>query len=1186
MYQICKKAGIGNMKGLITGFLMLIFCLGVDAQTIYTVNSTNDIDDGACDGIHCSLREAIRLSNADNVNSEIHFNIPGPGIHTEIPNGPLPTITAPNLFIKGDTQNGGLLGSYVINLQNRNFGGNSYLKIEASNVTISGIMFQSMAYTSIDDHIIHIEGSSTLTDCFILNCAFIGEFNLGGVSSPSAVLVGNVNGFVFGNNIYGSDYQKTNASQCLSHLHFKPQSNSNIAVISQNIFANEDVAIVTDDGDFLIENNIFNGLDTFGAIFGRTNSKAIVHANGCKTKIRNNFFFGTVDGSIHLISAGNALVENNKFLKSNIAVNMNGGIFSDYTINNNRAYDGDIFVDANITGSKIRIDSNIVERFNKFYETNLFPPISQSSFIANTINCINTKVVNNVNQGAVYPIPPTITAINRDAIYGTALPNHNVVVYTNAKKTCPNAVCQGGTQLGVALSDNAGNWVLNTTYPNRTNISAYQYTANSSAPQLYSEFSQCYTCPGIVQLKLNPFLCSGQTFPFRNKIYDAVNNYDSLVIPGDNLSICDSVIVIKLDCGSGTRSTQNVNFCYNQSTSIGGITIDKNNPVDSFTVTASNGCDSTIVLFGTERGFFQLNRTICSNDFITVGTTRFDINNPQGIVVLANQSVFGCDSTVQVSLTIKDYSESDFVKTICETQTITVGNQTFDKNNLSGKVTLPGQSYTGCDSVVNVNLTLANTKAIKVQSLCKGDSVFIIDRFFSDRNPTGQIMLTSYLGCDSTLDVRIDILPTALGFYRADICRGDTLRFPDHPGQFFTSGRTTGTLRNVNGSVNGCDSLTEVDLTVLPDAIGSFDKKICANDSVDIYGQVYSIQKPRGTQKLPIKSYRNCDTFLTVNLTFNPISTGSFRDTICSSKNIVIGNRTFDINNPSGSILLPSSNSNGCDSTLQVDISFYSPITLSYNKMDLECNFPNTGEFVLNSLTGGSGIYKIKIDNQAAINFTGTFTAQQLSLGIHQIQIQDIEGCDTSFQFQIDGANLGVIRLPNDTTIKEGNSVIIQSVIPFNPSTISWDPTTSLSCDDCANPVATPSNTTTYTLTVTDENGCIFSDVMTITVLLDQSEIYVPTIFSPNGDQLNEKFYPVFKFPLKTRILNFAVFDRWGEQMFAVENLGYNANGDIYGWDGTFRGTKLNPGVYAYYIIYQADNEGKKIKTGDVTLIK
>ena len=132
MYQICKKAGIGNMKGLITGFLMLIFCLGVDAQTIYTVNSTNDIDDGACDGIHCSLREAIRLSNADNVNSEIHFNIPGPGIHTEIPNGPLPTITAPNLFIKGDTQNGGLLGSYVINLQNRNFGGNSYLKIEAS----------------------------------------------------------------------------------------------------------------------------------------------------------------------------------------------------------------------------------------------------------------------------------------------------------------------------------------------------------------------------------------------------------------------------------------------------------------------------------------------------------------------------------------------------------------------------------------------------------------------------------------------------------------------------------------------------------------------------------------------------------------------------------------------------------------------------------------------------------------------------------------------------------------------------------------------------------------------------------------------------------------------------------------------------------------------------------------------
>ena len=67
----------------------------------YVVNSSNDVDDGMCDGVHCSLREAIKAAEADGIPSTITFNIPLPGPHLINPTGPFPNITQPDLSIVG-----------------------------------------------------------------------------------------------------------------------------------------------------------------------------------------------------------------------------------------------------------------------------------------------------------------------------------------------------------------------------------------------------------------------------------------------------------------------------------------------------------------------------------------------------------------------------------------------------------------------------------------------------------------------------------------------------------------------------------------------------------------------------------------------------------------------------------------------------------------------------------------------------------------------------------------------------------------------------------------------------------------------------------------------------------------------------------------------------------------------------
>ena len=94
------------------------------AATTYTVNSTNDVDDGTCDATHCSLREAINIANTNTGTDTIAFNIPGAGPHTIQLALVLPKITEP-VIIDGYTQPGASL-----NTNGAGLGSNAVLKIE------------------------------------------------------------------------------------------------------------------------------------------------------------------------------------------------------------------------------------------------------------------------------------------------------------------------------------------------------------------------------------------------------------------------------------------------------------------------------------------------------------------------------------------------------------------------------------------------------------------------------------------------------------------------------------------------------------------------------------------------------------------------------------------------------------------------------------------------------------------------------------------------------------------------------------------------------------------------------------------------------------------------------------------------------------------------------------------------
>ena len=146
----------------------------------------------------------------------------------------------------------------------------------------------------------------------------------------------------------------------------------------------------------------------------------------------------------------------------------------------------------------------------------------------------------------------------------------------------------------------------------------------------------------------------------------------------------------------------------------------------------------------------------------------------------------------------------------------------------------------------------------------------------------------------------------------------------------------------------------------------------------------------------------------------------------------------------------------------------------------------------------------------------------------------------------------------------------------------SWSPAEGLSCDDCPNPEVTPTSTTTYTLTVSDDNGCI-KTASVIVYLSTTRRVYAPNIFSPNGDGQNDR-YTIFTGPDALSINKLQIFSRWGELVYEASDFKLN-DADVF-WDGNFRGKALNTGVFVWYIEASFIDGKDSQFTGNTTLIK
>ena len=120
-------------------------------------------------------------------------------------------------------------------------------------------------------------------------------------------------------------------------------------------------------------------------------------------------------------------------------------------------------------------------------------------------------------------------------------------------------------------------------------------------------------------------------------------------------------------------------------------------------------------------------------------------------------------------------------------------------------------------------------------------------------------------------------------------------------------------------------------------------------------------------------------------------------------------------------------------------------------------------------------------------------------------------------------------------------------------------------------------------MTVINLNGCKTTAGIWIYVEKPRN-VFIPNVFTPNDDGFNDIFYINADDSMIKQVNKFQVFSRWGELVFTDED--FQPNTPDHGWDGFFKGEKLNPSVFVYYAEIEFIDGLVKIYKGDVTLRK
>ncbi len=271
---------------------------------------------------------------------------------------------------------------------------------------------------------------------------------------------------------------------------------------------------------------------------------------------------------------------------------------------------------------------------------------------------------------------------------------------------------------------------------------------------------------------------------------------------------------------------------------------------------------------------------------------------------------------------------------------------------------------------------------------------------------------------------------------------------------------------------------------------------------------------------------------------------------------------------------------NGCQLLEAVTLGQPDQILAQLGVTDNTCFGEENGEVYVDTYQGGTGQLTYSLDGEF---FQEDTLFSELPAGSYTVFVEDEQGCTATFSTYVNEPAEIQLNAGDDVEIDLGDSLQVTVAVSTTDSLVwSWEPPLYLSCSDCPNPVITPLEETEYQIMVLDTNGCMATDDLIVFALKNRN-VFIPNAFSPNNDGTNDVFY-VFGGPEVATINTFRIFNRWGNMVHDVS--GVSPNDPLAGWDGTFKGKKMNPGVLTYFVDVAFVDGVVRQYAGDITLVR
>ena len=429
----------------------------------------------------------------------------------------------------------------------------------------------------------------------------------------------------------------------------------------------------------------------------------------------------------------------------------------------------------------------------------------------------------------------------------------------------------------------------------------------------------------------------------------------------------------------------------------------------------------------------------------------------------------------------------------------------------NGTYTLTVTDAIGCtaswDTVVTV---LPNPVSQQSVSICEGESYTLPDGAVATQAGTYESVLTSALGCDSTVVLDLIVNQSSSSLTTTSSCVS-----------YFWNGQTysqSGAYSYQTLNAAGCDSIANLNLVINTDAATSLTVNACGSYTWSVNGQTYT---QSGSYAEVLSTSAGCDSVVTLNINIQPEYNILLNQSICEGQEYLFDGLSYT---QSGTYVREFTTLAGCDSTVTLNLTVNPLPQLDADSTYTIC----TGQTVVlsgpelnpGSLFWSTGETELSITVGQAGDYVLTLVTPQ--------------GCQASAVYPVLEYPVPNPVLNGDFVFCPGEELVLDAGNPG--STYLWN-------DGSRGRTLSVERPGFYTVLITNDAGCQLSAFAQVIDYCDPV-IYVPSSFTPDSDGVNDYFLAVGEY---IDGFEMTIFNRWGEPIFQSFDINR-------GWDGSFLG--------------------------------